>query len=206
MPELVACPVCGCKVQMAEAMLGKQVRCLSCQASFIALSQPPPPQLEENPALHRPRRTHRLRPGEETRKPYCPGCGRPVGWEEILCPFCGEEFEPELGPELLGRRRQALPRRDSEPHRGSLLTLLGNICLVSGGVSVCLCGLGVIVSLPLGIVTWILANNDLSQMRSGTMDPSGKEATETGRIGAIVGMILGILFAACYAIWWFGRW
>ncbi len=102
--------------------------------------------------------------------------------------------------------RQGLARRDADPHRGPLLATLGNICLVSGGLSICLCGLGAIVSVPLGITTWVLATIDLGRMRSGAMDPTGKEATETGRTGAILGIALGIIFAVGHALWWTAHW
>jgi hypothetical protein len=200
MPELVACPVCGCKVQMAEAMLGKQVRCLTCQASFLATAEPAAP-LMGTEAVRRPARPV---PGAEARPPFCPGCGRAVAWENLACPHCGEEFEPEAPPGLA--QRQVLAHRDADSHRGPLLRTLGNICLAAGGLSICLFGLGILVSLPLGIVTWVLANNDLGRMRSGAMDPSGREATESGRTGAILGIVLGIIFAAGYAFWWVLRW
>lgn len=202
MPELVACPLCGCKVQMTEAMLGQQVRCLACQASFTASAQgtaPPGPGTaasRSSPASRKPVKS-------ASRQPFCPACGRAVSWDDPVCPSCGEEFEVETVPPL---NLEPLRRRDAEPHRGPLLTTLGNIALVSGGVSICLFGLGMIVSLPLGVLTWALANNDLSRMQSGVMDPSGKEATEAGRTCAILGIVLGILFAACYAIWWWNRW
>ncbi len=83
---------------------------------------------------------------------------------------------------------------------------MGNVSLVVGGLSVCLCGLGAILSVPLGIVTWVLANHDLGQMGRGTMDPAGRESTETARTGAILGIVLGVLFACCHAVWWFGVW
>jgi hypothetical protein len=142
--------------------------------------------------------------GLPPRKPFCPGCGGAVAWEVLVCPHCGVEFEPEPGPDLA--LTPGLARRDAEPHRGALLATLGNICLVSGGLSICLCGLGVVVSLPLGIVTWMLAGADLGRMRSGAMDPSGKEATLTARTSAILGITLGVLFAATYAVWGLNHW
>jgi hypothetical protein len=37
-------------------------------------------------------------------------------------------------------------------------------------------------------------------MRAGRMDPAGKAQTETGRTGAVVGIVLGLIFAAFYAL------
>jgi len=138
--------------------------------------------------------------------PFCPGCGKSVGWQSLRCPFCGEEFEPELGQEPLRHQPDSLFRRDSAPHRARLIVALGNICLVLGGLSICLCGLGAVVSVPLGIVTWVMANHDLAQMRTGALDVLGKDLTETGRTGAILGIVLGLLFAACHAVWWLELW
>jgi hypothetical protein len=124
-----------------------------------------------------------------------------VGWELAACPHCGEEFEPELDGDRFVPGRHGV-RRDTEPHRGPLLSTLGNVCLVIGGLSVCICGLGAVVSVPLGIVTWVLAQQDLTKMRQGLMDARGKDGTESGRTGAILGIVLGVIFAACHAVWW----
>jgi hypothetical protein len=45
MPEIVSCPKCGFKVQMAESLLGRSVRCQSCDERFVATAeaQPSPP-------------------------------------------------------------------------------------------------------------------------------------------------------------------
>jgi hypothetical protein len=75
---------------------------------------------------------------------------------------------------------------------------------VLGGLSVCLCGTSAVLSVPLGIVTWILASQDLERMRLGQVDRQGKELTETGRTGAILGIVLGLIFASCYVIYWLG--
>jgi hypothetical protein len=228
MPELVACPGCGYKVQMAEALIGRQVRCQSCSRSFVAAPDTRPPEPPPAPPVYaggslgtpRPRRASLPRkrgerppiwrdlvPGlDDGNPPFCPGCGKSVGWESLRCPFCGEEFEPELGQEPLRHQPDSLFRRDSVPHRARLIVALGNICLVLGGLSICLCGLGAIVSVPLGIVTWVMANHDLAQMRTGALDVLGKDLTETGRTGAILGIVLGLLFAACHAVWWLELW
>ena len=56
-----------------------------------------------------------------------------------------------------------------------MISTMGNLSLVTGGLS-CVCvGLGTVVSVPLGIVTWVLASHDLGQMRRGIMNPAGKE-------------------------------
>jgi hypothetical protein len=64
-----------------------------------------------------------------------------------------------------------------KPHRGTLILVLGILALVA-------CGL-------LGPIAWIMGNNDLKEMRSGQMDPTGEGMTNGGRI---CGMIATILF------------
>jgi Na+/proline symporter len=93
-----------------------------------------------------------------------------------------------------------LIRRDYEPHRGPLILSLGNISMIVGGLSLCFLGIGAVLSVPLGILTWLMANRDLELMREGRMDPRGKSQTETGRTGAVAGVILGVIFAAFYAL------
>lgn len=66
-------------------------------------------------------------------------------------------------------------------------------------------GLGGVVSVPLGILTWLMANRDLERMGDGRMDPRGRAQTQTGRTGAVTGMILGLIFAAFYALVYVGR-
>src|SRR5262245_26400903 len=56
MPELVTCPACGFRTQMADSALGRTVRCGACAQTFTAgvvapdLPVPPAPRLEP----HRP--------------------------------------------------------------------------------------------------------------------------------------------------------
>jgi hypothetical protein len=118
----------------------------------------------------------------------------------LVCPHCGEELEPEDGSWSEGRRRADLVRRDYEPHHGTLILVLGNISMIVGGLSMCSLGFGALVSVPLGIAAWLLANRDLERMRQGYMDPCGKSQTQTGRTSAVAGVILGLIFAGFYAL------
>jgi hypothetical protein len=69
-----------------------------------------------------------------------------------------------------------------------------------GGLALCTFGLGAAVSVPIGILAWLMANRDLERMRDGRMDPRGKCQTQTGRTAAATGVILGGIFAAFYAL------
>jgi len=213
MPELVTCPSCGFKTRMSESLLGRHVRCPGCDQRFVAQgepepsskpSRPPPVPAPPRPGRQRPRTLDEAFPDEEF-LPFCPGCGRRVRWESIACPHCGEELEEESHLARAYRRgtRELSPihlRRDGIPHRGKLIGRLGNACLILGGLSLCIAGLGAVVCVPLGITTWVLANSDLEQMRIGAMDPRGKQETESGRIGAIVGTVISMIFAGFYLL------
>ena len=63
-----------------------------------------------------------------------------------------------------------------KPHRGTMILVFGI--------------LGFVVCFIFGIVAWVMGNNDLREMRAGTMDRSGESITNAGRI---VGMIAAIL-------------
>ncbi len=55
---------------------------------------------------------------------------------------------------------------------------------------------------PLGIVAWIMGSGDLKQMDAGAMDPSGRSATNAGRICGIIATALlavGVLVAIAAA-------
>jgi hypothetical protein len=208
MPELVTCPSCGFKTQMVESLLGQRVRCPNCRQRFVAAAAPEPKSGPERssipPVPPRPRMADEDFASDE-RLPFCPGCGRHVRWDVLSCPHCGEELEEESHLARAFRwgthELNPLPlRRDCLPHRGKLIARMGNLCLIFGGLSLCLIGLGVIICLPLGIVTWALANHDLRQMRSGVMDPRGQTDTETGRIGAIVGLVISLIFGVFYLV------
>jgi hypothetical protein len=213
--ELLTCPSCGCSVQMADALLGRRVRCFACKHSFLATAERiAPPRRREMPdspsgRLRDPASRIAVPHDDEQedfdsgeRGPFCPGCGRRIAWRDLSCPYCGEELEPE--DETWAERRQVLDRicRDQEPHRGALILSLGNVSMIVGGLSLCSFGLGAVVSVPLGILAWLMANRDLERMREGRMDPRGKAKTQTGRTGAIAGVILGVIFAAFYALLW----
>ena len=66
-----------------------------------------------------------------------------------------------------------------KPHRGTLILVLGILSLI-------VCGF-------LGIPAWIMGTSDLKEIDSGTMDPSGRSATNAGRICGMIGTILLIV-------------
>jgi hypothetical protein len=66
-----------------------------------------------------------------------------------------------------------------EDHRGGLILALGII--------------GLVACQPIGIVAWVLGNNDLKAMNEGRMDPEGKQLTQVGKILGMVATILMIV-------------
>jgi hypothetical protein len=218
MPQFIACPACGCRVQMAESMIGKSVRCIACDHRFIvsapaetetrrveplparehppvapaAPARPIPPLTLGDPDDDQPPRGANL--------PCCPACGWRVAWEALRCGHCGAELEVDAGYDRFRRRPDGRVRRDSVPHRGSLLSAMGAVTLIAGGLTLCMFGVPLLVTLPLGITTWLMAAADLEKMRSGEMDQQGRGQTEGARTSAIFGVVLSLFFAAGWGL------
>jgi hypothetical protein len=74
-----------------------------------------------------------------------------------------------------------------KPHRATTVLVLGILSLVT--------------CYPLGIVAWVLGNNDLREMNNGLMDPSGRDSTNAGRICGIIGTVLTILMVLLMIVW-----
>jgi hypothetical protein len=87
--------------------------------------------------------------------------------------------------------RLGVVRRDAIPHRGRLLSVLGNACLVLGLVSLCSIAPSVF-ALGMSVAVWVLAKHDLKQMEIGLMD---QDEGETGQAltRAMLGTTLGSL-------------
>jgi hypothetical protein len=77
------------------------------------------------------------------------------------------------------------PRRDAEPHRGSLVVTLGIISLILMLVP--------FIGVPCGIGAWRLGQTDLQQMEEGLMDAEGMGLTQAGMMCGIIGTVLGSL-------------
>ncbi len=73
---------------------------------------------------------------------------------------------------------QRPPQQPIRPHRAGLILALGI--------------LGLVVCFICGIIAWIMGKNDLKEMDSGRMDPSGRGLTQAGRICGMVSVIIPI--------------
>jgi hypothetical protein len=78
-------------------------------------------------------------------------------------------------------------RDDLEPHRGTLILVLGILAFV-------ICGL-------FGIPAWIMGSADLKAMAEGRMDPEGEGMTKAGYILGIVSSVLVILGVVLGGLW-----
>jgi len=68
--------------------------------------------------------------------------------------------------------------RAFQAHRGDAVLVLGII--------------GLMFCCILGIIAWVMGNNDLRQMDAGRMDPTGRSITNAGRILGIVSVCIPI--------------
>lgn len=126
---------------------------------------PAPPPRREPPPSHRP-------PGPRDRE---------------FPPEPGDDDHPRRGPFDRGPRR-----RDSEPHRGVLVLVLGIISLVCT-VPFCCYGLFSLAGIPLGITAWALGHRDIGRIKRNEMDEEGLGTTQAGWVCGIVGTILNTL-------------
>ena len=74
-----------------------------------------------------------------------------------------------------------------EPHRGTLILVLGILSLV-------LCGFFT------GIPAWIMGKGDLKMIRGGAMDPEGEGTTKAGMICGMISCILSLVCGGFYLI------
>ena len=75
------------------------------------------------------------------------------------------------------------------PHRGAVILAFGI--------------LGLVVCQLFGVAAWVMADNDLKEMRRGYMDPSGRELTNTGRILGMVAtglLVTSLIILGCFVL------
>jgi hypothetical protein len=174
MADIIHCPSCQRKLQVPETLIGQDVQCPSCGATFQAKGSPEPPSTP--PSFEAPR--NEASPAE-----------RPGRREWI-----DDEDDDDDNQGRGVRRRGPV---DFEPHRGTLILVLGILSLVLGF----LFGIGFF----LGPIAWILGNNDMAATRAGRMDPEGEGLTNAGRIcGMISTIILGLALAVCMLVFCLG--
>src|SRR5262245_16519801 len=135
MVSVIDCPACKRKLRLPEELLGQKVQCPSCGMAFearlfdVPLLSRTEAAIPPNPSKGDPPPASRLpaqdevesespRPG--VRLP-CPFCGEPIRANAVICRFCGEDINDGEGIESDTAFNYRRPRRDCEPHRGSLI-------------------------------------------------------------------------------------
>lgn len=147
---------------------------------------------------------------------YCPGCQRRLQFPDeavgksVQCPSCQRVFtadaslttapastapkplaaparspsrsydDPDLDRPRRGTRDEPRGPRRPVPHRGGEILTFGLLAMLP-------CPL---TSIIFGIIAWMMANSDLTEMRSGRMDRDGEGLTQAGRALGIAGLIL----------------
>ena len=61
--------------------------------------------------------------------------------------------------------------------------------------------LSLVVCAPFGIAAWTMGGRDLAAIRSGRMDPAGKDMTQIGYILGIVGTVIFVFQLAAVCLW-----
>jgi hypothetical protein len=175
MVTLIDCPGCGQRLLLPPVFEEFWVQCPACAKTFVPGQLPPP-----KPGT-----------GEAALAPAGP---EPMTAYPALVADPGDEAEG------IGRESFVNLRRDCEPHRGLLISLLGNASLVLGSMAMILCGVPGLLGLPLGVAAWLMGNHDLDLMRRGLMDPDGFTRTRLGRECGILGVVLSAVFLAGYVL------
>jgi predicted Zn finger-like uncharacterized protein len=187
MAEIVNCPQCERKLRVPEELLGKKVKCPTCQSTFTAsaagsepagVAAPPPPREEPAPRPRSPEEDFQFEDRPSRRPP----------------PRRDEEDDDRDDRPSRRRRDEdddGLIRRRVAPHRGGLILTFGILSLALGFF---ICGL----FLPgFGIPAWIMGNKDIREMRAGRMDREGESMTNIGRILGMVACGLSVLGIVC---------
>jgi hypothetical protein len=217
--QQIACPACKRVLNLPVDALNRIVQCPACKQSFhpaeadpasirSSLPKPSPqpqpaaadskrdaPLPRSRPASHSSwessSRTSRRR--KRDTEDLCPKCSAFVPLGANQCPECKAEFDPE--EEFKPWEEAGLERRDSEPHRGTLLLFLG-IGSIVAPMLFCIPILGLITNLlglGLGISTWVLSNRDIRKMDNHEMDRGGRGITQGSQVCAIIGLLLSII-------------
>jgi predicted Zn finger-like uncharacterized protein len=95
-----------------------------------------------------------------------------------------------------GSRRSFYRRRDTVPHRGTMILVFGIISIVS--VFLTCAYIGPLIGIGLGITAWVLGHADLRKIKNQEMDDEGLGTTQAGWICGIIGTILNtLILLAC---------
>ena len=82
------------------------------------------------------------------------------------------------------------PTRYLKAERGALVLTLGILGVVFLAICTPVCWV-------LAPMAWIMGQNDLADMRSGAMDPTGMGTTQAGMIMGIIGSVISLITCVC---------
>jgi hypothetical protein len=225
MPSAITCPSCRRVLNLPAEALNRVVQCPACKHQFhpaealpaeairpaqqkfdsggsgptaappaptpepdVERRMPPPP-----PPSYEPRRSDRR--GKRETEDVCPKCKAFVPRGVNKCPECGAEFDPEDDESYRPWEQEGVERRDSEPHRGTMLMIMG----IGSIVLACfffLCYVGVltsIVGLVMGFAVVWMGRADMKKMDQHAMNNEGRSVTSGSVICGYVGLALNIL-------------
>jgi hypothetical protein len=180
MPEVINCPSCQRKLQVPEALIGQDVQCPTCGATFTASAAsagpaaPPPPVLIETPPQEQPS------PAADWDERRPRDVRRDSGYPD-------DDYEEDYG------RRPARRRRSYAPHRGNGILTMGILSIVFFFIP--------LIGLTLGIIAWIMGNQDIAEIHAGRMDPEGESSVSGGRVCGIIGTCIGGLMLLCSCLY-----
>ena len=170
MPIQISCPSCQRQLRVPDNLMGKTVKCPSCQTAFEAVAEQAPPSApaEEEPPRRRAEREESYQEEAPVRRSR----------------RSRDDDDDDLDDDRPRRRRRSA---DYAPHRGTLILVLGILGLV---------GCGIFTAIP----AWIMGSNDLKEIRAGRMDPEGEQLTNIGKILGMISCILTIVLLGLYCV------
>jgi len=172
MPIQISCPSCQKQLRVPDNLVGKSVKCPSCQTSFEAVAEQAPAAEERSREEPAPRR------GEERDEAYQEEA--PVRRSSRRSRDDDDDYDDDRPRR---RRRSA----DYAPHRGTLILVLGILSFVG-------------CSIFTGIPAWIMGSGDLKEIRAGRMDPEGEQLTNIGKILGMISCILSLFGMAIWCL------
>ena len=189
--EIAPCPGCQARLMVSNKDIGADVECPYCKAVYRA--EMPGSKAGEGSRSNR-RPVAEVEPERPSRR------RREEVEDELPSRRRRDETEDEVEDRPSRRRRdededeveddrprRRKSRRNLEPHRGTLILVLGILSFV---------GCGIFTAIP----AWVMGATDLRKMDAGRMNPDGRGTTQAGRIMGMISCILTVVFVLFYCV------